>query len=135
MAGYWGRPAETREVITADGWLRTGDAARVDDEGFVWIVDRVAARFVVGGRTVYPGDVERCAVAHPAVADAAVAAATGPDRSVVAAAFVVLTSGNAVTEEELLAFCRARLPAQHGPGVGLVRRPAAAQLRRQAAAE
>ena len=115
MAGYWRRPAETREAVTADGWLRTGDAARVDDEGFVWIVDRVSARFVVGGQTVYPGDVERVLLAHPAVADAGVVAATSLDGSVVAAAFVVLTTRNAVTEAELMAFCSARLPAHMAP--------------------
>jgi fatty-acyl-CoA synthase len=115
MAGYWGRPAETREAVTADGWLRTGDAARVDDEGFFWIVDRVSARFVVGGRTIYPGDVERVLLAHPAVADAAVAEATDPHATVVLAAFVVLSTGHAATEEELLAFCRARLPIHMVP--------------------
>ncbi len=115
MAGYWRRPAETREAITADGWLRTGDAARVDDEGFVWIVDRLSARYVVRGRTVFPGDVERVLLAHPAVADAAIATAFDRDDRVVPAAFVVLSTGHAATEEELLAFCRARLPSHMVP--------------------
>ena len=70
MAGYWRRPVETGDVLVAGGWLRTGDAARMDDEGDVWIVDRVDARFVTGGRTVYPGDVERQLMAHPEVDDA-----------------------------------------------------------------
>ena len=68
MAGDWRRPAETGEALVAGGWLRTGDAARVDDDGDVWIVDRVDAGFVSGGWTVYPGDVERRLMTHAAVA-------------------------------------------------------------------
>ena len=98
MAGYWRRPAETEEVLLEGGWLRTGDAARVDDDGDVWIVDRVDARFVAGGRTVYPGDVERQLMAHPAVADAGVAGFATPEGDMVGAAFVVLLPGSSVAE-------------------------------------
>ena len=59
MVGYWDRPDATREAIDEDGWLRTGDAARIDDEGYVWIVDRVDDAYEVSGHVVYPGDVER----------------------------------------------------------------------------
>lgn len=52
MVGYWNRPKETREALTADGWLRTGDAARVDADGDMWIVDRIAAAFVSQGKRV-----------------------------------------------------------------------------------
>jgi len=110
MAGYWARPDATREAIDEHGWLRTGDAARVDDEGYVWIVDRVNAAYVVAGHVVYPGDVERALVAHPAVADAGVVA---HDRS--GTAFVVLVAGQAVSEVELLEFCRARLAPHEVP--------------------
>ena len=72
MAGYWERPDATREAIDEHGWLRTGDAARIDDEGFVWIVDRVDDAFEVSGHVVYPGDVERVLAQHPSVADAGV---------------------------------------------------------------
>ena len=54
MAGYWNRPEATREVLSPDGWLRTGDAARSDDEGYIWIVDRVADRFLADGRARLP---------------------------------------------------------------------------------
>jgi fatty-acyl-CoA synthase len=115
MAGYWRRPAETAEVLGADGWLRTGDAARVDDEGDVWIVDRVDAAFQVGGRTVYPGDVERQLMTHPAITDAGVVPIAGPDGDVVVAAIVVLLHGSSVAERELLEFARRRLAPHEVP--------------------
>ncbi|MGZ8439111.1 MAG: AMP-binding protein, partial [Candidatus Limnocylindrales bacterium] len=101
MSGYWRRPAETGKALIADGWLCTGDAARMDDDGDVWIVDRVDASFVAGDRTVYPGDVERQLMTHPAVADAAVVPITTPDGDVVVAAIVVLIHGSSVAETEL----------------------------------
>jgi fatty-acyl-CoA synthase len=115
MSGYWRRPAESVEVLIADGWLRTGDAARVDDEGDVWIVDRVDAGFVTGGRTVYPGDVERQLLTHPAVVDAGVAGVATPGGDVVGAAFVVLQPGSSVTTTELLEFVRGRLAPHEVP--------------------
>jgi acyl-CoA synthetase (AMP-forming)/AMP-acid ligase II len=115
MVGYWNRPAETAEVLIDGGWLRTGDAARVDDEGFVWIVDRVEARFLSVGGIVYPGDVERVLAAHPAVADAGVVGVPGPDGDAVGAAFVVLAPGQATTEEELIDFGAGRLAAHEVP--------------------
>jgi acyl-CoA synthetase (AMP-forming)/AMP-acid ligase II len=115
MSGYWRKPAETGEALAAGGWLRTGDAARMDDDGDVWIVDRVDARFVAGGRTVYPGDVERQLMAHPEVADAGVAGFATPEGDVVGVAFVVLLPGSSVTESELLEFARRRLPPHEVP--------------------
>jgi acyl-CoA synthetase (AMP-forming)/AMP-acid ligase II len=115
MLGYWNRPAETAEVLIDGGWLRTGDAARVDDDGFVWIVDRVEARFPSAGGVVYPGDVERVLTAHPSVADAGVVGAPGPDNHEVGAAFVVLAPGRVATESELIAFSAGRLAAHEVP--------------------
>ena len=115
MAGYWRRPAETAEVLTPDGWLRTGDAARVDDEGDIWIVDRVDARFMVGGGPVYPGEVERQLMAHPAVADAGVAGVVTLEGDSIGTAFVVLLPGSSVSETELLEFARRRLAPHEVP--------------------
>jgi fatty-acyl-CoA synthase len=114
MSGYWRRPAETGEVLTEGRWLRTGDAARMDDEGDVWIVDRVDAGFVAGGRTVYPGDVERQLMTHPAVADAGVVPIAAPDGDVIGAA-VVLRHGGSVAETELIEFARRRLAPHEVP--------------------
>ncbi len=115
MVGYWRRPAETREKLVEGGWLRTGDAARVDEDGYVWIVDRLEARFVSAGEVVYPGDVERALLAHPSVADAGVVGVPAPRGGEVGAAFVVLSPGAAATEDELVAFCRGRLVAHQVP--------------------
>jgi fatty-acyl-CoA synthase len=115
MAGYWRRPAETRETIREGGWLRTGDAARMDQDGDVWIVDRFDARFTSAGGVVYPGDVERAMLTHPSVADAGVVGVPGPDGSMVGAAFAVPVSGATVTEDALLVHCRERLAAYQVP--------------------
>jgi fatty-acyl-CoA synthase len=115
MAGYWRRPEATREVLSADGWLRTGDAARRDAEGYVWIVDRVADRFLVGGQSVYPGDVERVLAGHPSVADAGVVQVLGGAGDEVVAAVVVLSAGAQASEQELVAYGRERLAAHQAP--------------------
>jgi fatty-acyl-CoA synthase len=110
MAGYWRRPETTRQALSSDGWLRTGDAARRDEDGDIWIVDRVADRFLSGGRLVYPGDVERVLTGHPGVADAGVVR-TG--RGV--AALVVPSPGSAVTEDEILGYGLRHLPPYEVP--------------------
>src|SRR5262249_20193462 len=109
-AGYWDRADATRAAIDEHGWLRTGDAARIDDEGFVWIVNRINDAYEVSGHVVYPGDVERVLAEHPAVADAGVAPRDGSGKG-----FVVLAAGEAVSEGELLEFCRAGLAAHEVP--------------------
>ena len=114
MAGYWRRPEATREVLSADGWLRTGDAARRDEQGYVWIVDRVADCFLSDGRPVYPGDVERVLTGHPSVADAGVIHVDGAGGGQVAAV-VVPAAGSQVTEQELLAFARQHLAGHQTP--------------------
>ena len=104
MAGYWDRPDATRSVIDERGWLRTGDAARIDTEGFLWIVDRAGNAFTSDGHTVYPGDVERCIGEHPAVRDVGVVGIDGSGH-----AFVALHKGRGATAAEILQHCRARL--------------------------
>ena len=115
MAGYWNQPQATREVFSSDGWLRTGDAARSDDEGYIWIVDRVADRFLSDGRPVYPGDVERVLIGHPSIADAGVVQINAKGRGEVVVAFVVLSAGSEATEQDVLAFGRQHLPPHQVP--------------------
>jgi fatty-acyl-CoA synthase len=115
MTGYWRRPEATREVLSADGWLRTGDAARSDEQGYVWIVDRMADRFLSDGRPVYPGDVERVLTGHPSVADAGVVQILAEGDAEVVAALVVLSAGSPATEQELLAYARHHLAAHQAP--------------------
>lgn len=114
MAGYWNRPDATRLAIDEEGWLRTGDAARADAEGYMWIVDRLEDAFVSSGMVVYPGDIERVLARHPAVTEAAVVGVSRGEGEV-GAAFVVLATGMAVSEEELLALCRERLDPHQVP--------------------
>jgi acyl-CoA synthetase (AMP-forming)/AMP-acid ligase II len=123
MGGYWKRPDATAAALRPDGWLRTGDAARADDEGYLWIVDRFDSRFVTSGGPVYPGDVERVLLTHPGVADAGVVAVPGHAVGVpaVGVAFVVPAGpeapagSGAPTEAALIAFARDRLPAHAVP--------------------
>ena len=110
MAGYWNHPDATREAIDENGWLRTGDTARVDAEGFIWIVDRVGDAYDTPGGVVYPGDIERALLHHPVVTDAGVVGIDGKGE-----AFVVATAGDELTERELLEFCGERLAAHEVP--------------------
>jgi fatty-acyl-CoA synthase len=115
MAGYWNRPEATREVLSSDGWLRTGDAARSDGEGYIWIVDRVRDRFLSDGRTVSPGDVERVLTGHPSIADAGVVQVLAEGGNEVVVAFVVLSAGSEATEQAILAFARQHLASHQVP--------------------
>jgi fatty-acyl-CoA synthase len=115
MAGYWNRPEATRAAVDADGWLHTGDAARMDQDGDVWIVDRVRDRFTAHGVLVYPGEVERVIFEHPAVDDAGVVGLESPEGGLAPFAFVVVKRGAAVTEAEIRELCAARLRPEAVP--------------------
>ena len=108
MAGYWQRPDETAAVLR-DGWLRTGDIATVDADGYFTIVDRAKDLIIVGGINVYPREVEEVLMSHPAVEDAAVIGVPEERRGEVPFAFVVLAAGASATEAELLDHCRTNL--------------------------
>jgi long-chain acyl-CoA synthetase len=115
MQGYWGRPADTAEALTADGWLRTGDIARMSPDGFFQVIERKKEMIVAGPYNIYPRDVEEALYEHPKILEAAVAgipAEEGTDLR----AFVVLRPGEHATPEEILAFLRARLSAYKIPG-------------------
>jgi acyl-CoA synthetase (AMP-forming)/AMP-acid ligase II len=109
MAGYWNMPEATREAITPDGWLRTGDAGRIDDEGYLYIEDRVKDMIISGGENVYPAEVERVLGQHPAVAEAAVIGVPDDKWGETVKAVVVPADGAAPDEAALIAFTRDRL--------------------------
>jgi fatty-acyl-CoA synthase len=117
MAGYWNRPEATAAALTTDGWLRTGDAARPDEDGYIWIVGRMADSFISHGQVVHPGDIERVLLSHSAVADAGVAPVPESGRERVAEALVVVAPGAETTERELLAWCQERLAAYQVPAL------------------
>jgi long-chain acyl-CoA synthetase len=115
MRGYWNRPAETAEVLTPDGWLRTGDVARMDEQGFFQVIERRKEMIIAGRYNIYPRDVEEVLYEHPKVLEAAVAGVPHEDRTDLKA-FVVLRRGESATPEEILAFLRERLSTHKVPG-------------------
>jgi len=108
MDGYWNAPAETALVLR-DGWLFTGDIARMDDEGYFTIVDRKKEMVIVSGFNVYPREVEEALYAHPAVLEAGAIGVADAARGEVVKAFVALRPGMAATPEELIAHCATSL--------------------------
>jgi long-chain acyl-CoA synthetase len=115
MRGYYGNEAATREAIEPDGWLHTGDIARMDAEGYVYVVDRKKDMIVTGGYNVYPAELERVIVAHPAVAMVAVGGQPDEVKGELAVAYVVLKDGARADEESILAYCREHLATYKMP--------------------
>jgi len=109
MAGYWNQPETTAATLVEDGWLRTGDAAHRDSDGFVFLHDRLKDMIISGGENVYPAEVENALAAHPAVSDVAVIAVPHERWGETVKAVVVLRPGSSATTEELVGFARARL--------------------------
>lgn len=114
MKGYWNRPDETKQVLK-DGWLYTGDMGKMDEDGYVSIVDRKKDLIIASGFNVYPREVEEALYEHPAVQEAAVIGVPDDYRGETVKAYLVLKSGASVAEEELEAHCRARLAAYKIP--------------------
>jgi fatty-acyl-CoA synthase len=106
--GYWNKPKETAEAII-DGWLHSGDAAKYDDEGFYYIVDRWKDMYISGGENVYPAEVENVIYQIPAVAEVAVIGVPHPKWQEVGCALIVTRKGSSLTEEEVLEYCQGKL--------------------------
>jgi acyl-CoA synthetase (AMP-forming)/AMP-acid ligase II len=108
MRGYWNRPEANADSLR-DGWMHTGDAGRLDDEGFLYIEDRVKDMIVSGGENVYPREVENVLLAHPAVADAAVIGVPDPRWGEAVKAVVVLRADASCSADDIVGFCRGKL--------------------------
>jgi len=108
-SGYFNDPAATREAVDDEGWFHTGDLARVDNDGFFFIVDRKKDMFISGGENVYPVEIEKALYEHPAVAQCAVVGVPDPTWGEAGAAVVVLRAGQTASQAELIEHCRARL--------------------------
>jgi len=135
MKGYWHKPEATAEAIT-DGWFRTGDLARVDEDGYFYIVDRKKDMIIRGGYNVYPREVEEVLYEHPAVAEAAVVGIPHDELGEEIGAAVKLKPGETVTAEELIAFARDRIAPYKYPRhiwmvPGLPKGPTGKILRRE----
>ena len=107
--GYWGKPNETAAAIVGDGWLRTGDAAYRDADGYVYLFDRFKDMIVSGAENVYPAEVENVLADHPAVAEVAVIGVPHERWGETVKAIVVLRPDHVVEPSELIAFARTRL--------------------------
>ena len=120
MKGYWGKPEATAEVMTGEGeagggWFRTGDMARVDSDGYYYIVDRKKDLIIRGGYNVYPREIEEVLHEHPAVAEVAVIGMPHPELGEEVGAAVALKPGETATPEELRAFARDKVAAYKYP--------------------
>ena len=113
--GYWQRPTETEALFTADGWLKSGDLGRFDDEGYCFVAGRIKEMYISGGENVYPAEVENVLAQHPAVQDVAIAGVPDEKWGEVGCAHIVLREEQAATAETLAAWCRDRLAAYKVP--------------------
>ncbi len=109
MKGYWNKPEETTNQLSEDGWLKTGDIARMDEDGYFYIVDRAKQMIDRAGFKVYPRDVEEILFTHPKVADAAVVGIPDERRGETVLAFVVLKEGETAKAEEIKEFTKDKL--------------------------
>jgi long-chain acyl-CoA synthetase len=116
MKGYWNKPKETDEAIR-DGWLHTGDVARMDKDGYFYIVQRKTDMIIVGGFNVYPTEVEEVLFTHTAVKEVAVIGVPCAYRGEAVKAFIILMPGVEAAAEELIEFCRARLARYKVPSM------------------
>jgi long-chain acyl-CoA synthetase len=105
MVGYWNRPEETQNALR-DGWLYTGDIARMDEEGYFYIVDRKKDMIICSGYNVYPREVEEVLYQHPKIQEACIVGVPDPYRGETVKAFVVLKEKEQATPEEIIAFCQ-----------------------------
>jgi long-chain acyl-CoA synthetase len=136
FAGYWARPDDTARTVTADGWLKTGDAGYLDDEGFLFLTDRVKDMIISGGENIYPAEIENALAEHPAVADVAVIGVPDARWGETVKAIVVPRPGMDARPEAIIAFARARLahfkcPTSVDLVEGLPRNPSGKILKRE----
>lgn len=114
MQGYWNRPDETEKVLSDDGWLKTGDVAVVNTEGFVKLVDRLKDMIIVSGFNVYPNEVENVVALHPKVLEVG-AIGVEHEKSGEAVKIFVVKSDDSLTEDELMAYCREEMTGYKRP--------------------
>lgn len=114
MRGYWNRPVETAGAFTTNGWLKTGDVAKMDGNGFFYIVDRIKDMILVSGFNVYPNEIENVIVEHKGVLECGVIGVPDEKRGEAVKAFVV-KKDDSLTEAELLSFCKEHLTGYKTP--------------------
>ena len=136
MAGYWNMDEATAKTIDAEGWLRTGDAGYMDEDGYIYIHDRVKDMIISGGENVYPAEVENAIFGHPDVADVAVIGVPDEKWGEAVKACVVRKPGTDPTPEDIIGWARARIAGFKAPKSvdfieALPRNPSGKILRRE----
>jgi fatty-acyl-CoA synthase len=136
MAGYWNLPDATAKTIDQHGWLRTGDAGYMDEDGYVYIHDRVKDMIISGGENIYPAEVENAIFGHPDVADVAVIGVPDEKWGEAVKAVVVPKPGTTPDADAIIAWARIRIAGYKTPKsvdfvVALPRNPSGKILRRE----
>jgi fatty-acyl-CoA synthase len=108
MSGYWNRPDLTAEIIK-DHWLHTGDLARRDEEGFIYIVDRLKNMFISGGENIYPAEVEKVLLENDKIEDVALYGVPDDKWGEVGRALIVLKNGQTMSKQETISFCEGKI--------------------------
>ncbi|EKN65305.1 long-chain fatty-acid-CoA ligase [Neobacillus bataviensis LMG 21833] len=116
MKGYWNMPEETANTLR-DGWLYTGDIARVDEDGYLYIVDRKKDLIIASGYNIYPRDIEEVLYEHPSVQEAVCIGVPDPYRGEDVKAVVVLKAGKSATEQEIIQYCKQNMAAYKVPHI------------------
>jgi long-chain acyl-CoA synthetase len=114
LKGYWELPEATREVLK-DGWFRTGDLVRYDEDGYLYIVDRKKDMIICGGYNIYPREVEEVLYAHPKVFEAVVVGIPDKDKGEAPKAYIQLKEGIEAEPKEIISFCKERMAAYKAP--------------------
>lgn len=117
MRGYWKQPEETAAVLTGDGWLKTGDLMSMDEDGYCFLHARKKDLIIAGGYKIFPSEVEAQIARHPKIAEVAAVGVPHPYRGETVKVAVVLKPGESMCEEELVAWCRARMAKYKVPKV------------------
>lgn len=115
MAGYWRRPDATAAALDSDGWLRSGDAGYLDEDGYLYVHDRVKDMIISGGENIYPAEVESAIYGHPAVAEAAVVGVPDDTWGEAVKAIIVLKPGASLDADELIAWTKTRIASFKAP--------------------
>ncbi len=116
MKGYWNMPEETEQTLR-DGWLYTGDIGKMDEDGYLFIIDRKKDMIIASGYNIYPRDVEEVIYEHPAVQEAVVVGIPDEYRGETVKAVVVLKEGQSITEDEMIEYCRENMAAYRVPRI------------------
>ncbi len=116
MKGYWNNPEETKNQLT-DGWLHTGDIAQLDEDGYIFIVDRKKDMIIASGFNIYPREIEEVLYEHPKISEAVAIGIPHDYRGETVKIFVVLQPGAKATEQEIIDFCKEKMTAYKVPKI------------------